>query len=97
MTFALRTLLILLLAAVLLTISQGAPAEIVRDRKQVYAFRSTHPCPANGSLHGACPGHVVDHIKALECGGPDRPSNMQWQTIAAAKIKDRTEHLCRKH
>ena len=35
------------------------------------------------------PGYVVDHIVPLACGGPDAPSNMQWQTIAEAKAKDR--------
>ena len=68
-----------------------------RDRTQVYKFRATHPCPANGSLHGACPGYVVDHIIALECGGRDIPQNMQFQTIAAAKLKDIQEHKCRIH
>lgn len=30
-----------------------------------------------------------------ECGGVDEPSNMQWQTIAAGKAKDKTERNCR--
>jgi hypothetical protein len=34
---------------------------------------------------------VVDHIKALKRGGADDPSNMQWQTKAEAKAKDRIE------
>lgn len=66
----------------------------IRSSTQVYRFRSTHPCPANGSKHAACPGYVVDHKQALECGGKDDPSNMQWQTVAAAKLKDKTERLC---
>lgn len=37
------------------------------------------------------PGWIVDHIKPLACGGTDTPSNMQWQTDAAAKAKDRVE------
>jgi hypothetical protein len=37
------------------------------------------------------PGHVVDHIIPLACEGPDTPENMQWQTIAEAKEKDRVE------
>jgi hypothetical protein len=41
------------------------------------------------------PGFVVDHIKPLECGGSDAPSNMQWQTTAAARAKDKTEARCR--
>jgi hypothetical protein len=43
-----------------------------------------------GFPHGR-PGYVIDHIKPLACGGVDAPSNMQWQTIAEGKIKDRTE------
>jgi hypothetical protein len=34
---------------------------------------------------------VIDHIVPLACGGVDSPSNMQWETIAAGKAKDRTE------
>jgi hypothetical protein len=41
-------------------------------------------------------GYVVDHIVPLECGGADVPSNMQWQTVAEAQIKGRTERNCRR-
>jgi len=41
-------------------------------------------------------GYVVDHIVRLECGGADVPSNMQWQSVQEAKIKDRTERNCRR-
>ena len=41
-------------------------------------------------------GYVVDHIVPLECGGADAPSNMQWQTVEQAKIKDRSERNCRR-
>jgi len=37
------------------------------------------------------PGHVVDHRVPLACGGPDAPSNMQWQTTEEAKAKDKVE------
>lgn len=43
-----------------------------------------------GHPHG-WPGHVVDHIVPLACGGTDSPSNMQWQTTEEAKAKDRWE------
>jgi hypothetical protein len=37
------------------------------------------------------PGYVIDHIVPLACGGADAPSNMQWQTIATGKAKDKVE------
>jgi hypothetical protein len=40
---------------------------------------------------GACPGYIKDHIRALKCGGPDAVSNMQWQTTADAKAKNKWE------
>jgi hypothetical protein len=34
---------------------------------------------------------VIDHIKPLSCSGADNPGNMQWQTVADAKAKDKWE------
>jgi hypothetical protein len=51
--------------------------------------------PSTGKTRGRCPGYIVDHVRPLECGGADAPSNMQWQTVAAAKAKDKTEGSCR--
>lgn len=47
----------------------------------------------SGYPHGR-QGYVVDHIIPLACGGKDVPCNMQWQTIAAGKTKDKTERHC---
>jgi hypothetical protein len=52
-------------------------------------FIRQHPCPS-GQTHG-CKGYVVDHVKPLACGGADAPFNMQWQTTADAKAKDKWE------
>ena len=68
---------------------------IKRSRVAISSFKKQHPCPATGKSVGRCPGYVIDHVKPLECGGTDAPSNMQWQTLAAAKAKDRTEAQCR--
>jgi len=35
--------------------------------------------------------YVVDHVQPLARGGADSPSNMQWQTRADAKAKDKWE------
>jgi hypothetical protein len=68
---------------------------IKRSRAVISRFKRQHPCPATGKTLGRCPGYIIDHVKPLECGGTDAPSNMQWQTSAAAKAKDRTEAQCR--
>jgi hypothetical protein len=60
-------------------------------------FQRQHPCPSTGRARGACKGWVKDHIIALECGGADSPDNLQWQTVADAKAKDKWERTgCRK-
>lgn len=59
-------------------------------------FQRAHPCPATGQHRGKCPGYVIDHIDPLCHGGADRPDNLQWQSVAEAKVKDRWERrLCR--
>jgi membrane associated rhomboid family serine protease len=69
---------------------------IKRSRAAKNAFEREHPCPSTGKNAGPCPGYVVDHVNPLECGGADSPSNMQWQTAANAKTKDKTEGKCRR-
>lgn len=56
-------------------------------------FVRMNHCPSTGRARGACPGWIVDHVKALACGGPDRPDNMQWQTVADARAKDKWERV----
>ena len=63
-----------------------------RDPAQRRAFVKANPCPATVKHSKAsCPGFVVDHKIALACGGLDRPENMQWQSKAEAKAKDKWE------
>jgi len=61
---------------------------IARSHSAVHRFEKQ-----TGHPHG-WKGHVVDHVIPLCKRGADRPSNMQWQTKARAKAKDRWE--CRK-
>jgi hypothetical protein len=53
--------------------------QIAQNPAPVRKFRATHPCPANGSLTGACPGYLVDFKKPLDHGGADTPANMRWR------------------
>ena len=54
-------------------------------------FEASHPCPSTRRRNGSCPGYIIDHVVPLACGGADAPGNMQWQTLAAAKAKDKWE------
>ena len=76
------------------SVRMGWTGKIKRSGAAKDAFKREQPCPANGNTSGPCPGYVIDHVKPLECGGADDPFNMQWQTIADGKTKDKTERLC---
>lgn len=80
---------IFLLLLVLATTETNA--EYHRSQKAKAIFKYTHPCPATGKTKGSCPDYIIDHINALACGGVDEASNMQWQTKAEAKAKDKWE------
>src|SRR4051812_43063916 len=82
---AIASVLLLVLAFVL-TLGKAYAETPRRDPHQRAMFMKQHPCPANGNTRGRCPGYVVDHVKPLCAGGPDHPSNMQWQTVRDAKI-----------
>ena len=76
-------------------VARNKHGRIKRSSAAKHAFERQHPCPSTGKTSGRCPGYVVDHVRPLECGGADAPSNMQWQTIAEGEAKDKTEGLCR--
>ena len=85
---ALKFVTILCIAALL---PLAADARIKRSQSAKVEFKASHPCPANGARKGPCKGYVIDHVKPLACGGADAPANMQWQTIAEGKAKDKWE------
>ena len=62
-----------------------------RSLKAKHDFKHAHPCPSTGKASGPCPGYVIDHVKPLCAGGADAPGNMQWQTRADSKAKDKLE------
>jgi len=89
-------LLALAVLALCLLPAAGLVGRPVRSKKVLSAFQRLHPCPSTGKTAGPCPGYVKDHIVPLACGGPDTVCNLQWQTVAAAKAKDRAERAgCR--
>lgn len=83
----------LLFVAILIALTvQALPvaASTKRSQTAIVEFKKAH-CLATGASKGPCKGYVIDHITALACGGADSPSNMQWQTVAEAKEKDKWE------
>lgn len=80
-----------LIILALLSISVQAEATISRSSYQVQLFRKATVCPSTGWKSPKCPGYIVDHIKPRCLGGPDKPSNMQYQTYQASLRKDRQE------
>jgi hypothetical protein len=84
-----QTMRCLVLALIL--ISYNASAEQHRSQKAKAIFKYSHPCPSTGRNKGSCPNYIIDHIKPLACGGLDDANNMQWQTKAEAKAKDKWE------
>ena len=71
--------------------ARTANGRIARSPAARRSFQASHPCPATGRTAGACKGYVIDHVIPLKRGGADVSSNMQWQTTAAAKAKDKIE------
>ncbi len=75
-------------------IDDEAQADAARQRA---LFVGKYACPVTGKHSEACPGWVVNYVKPLCAGGVDRQSNLQWQTVATAKRKEReAQKMCAK-
>jgi hypothetical protein len=79
-------------------VAQPSEARNPRSHAAKRDFVAAHPCPSTGSHKVKnCHGYVIDHVNPLCNGGPDAASNLQWQTMRDARIKDRWERaICRK-
>ena len=80
-----------LLCALLFAFPVVSEAHIKRSQGAKVEFKREQPCPTTGASKGPCKGWVIDHIKPLACGGADAAFNMQWQTVAEGKAKDKWE------
>lgn len=70
-----------------------------RSQALVRHFKRTHVCPSTGTVTSTC-HDIVDHIIPLclgpEAGGLDVLENLQYQSVAEAKAKDKIERqMCR--
>ena len=66
------------------TCTRDSKGRIARSRTATRDFQKAHPCPSTGRTTGPWKGYAIDHVVPLKRGGADAPSNMQWQTKAAA-------------
>jgi hypothetical protein len=72
---------------------------VPRSQAVLREFQKLYPCPSTGLTYGKCPGYIKDHDEPLcKCGKAcDAVWNIRWQTVAAAKEKDKREkEECRK-
>ena len=81
-----KALLLLMFAAIVAMNVPDANASTCRSTAAKHRFDVQQGYP-----HGR-KGYIVDHICALAQGGIDSPKNMQYQTIADSKAKDRIEN-----
>lgn len=81
----------IIVVAVLAGSCVHSEARIPRSHAAIDAFKRAHACPSTGRPRGRCRGYIIDHVIPLCAHGADAPRNMQWQTVAAAKVKDRGE------
>lgn len=69
-----------------------------RSQQAKHIFMRANPCPGgpDKGKTNRCRGYVIDHICPLACCGADSAWNMQWQTKAVSKEKDKWELNCKR-
>jgi len=65
--------------------ARDASGRIIRNEETKREFMRASAYP-----HGR-PGYVVAPVTPLKHGGTDTAANMEWQTLAQAKAKDKWE------
>jgi len=63
--------------------ARDAEGRIIRNEQTKREFMQ-----ASGYPHGR-PGYVVVPVTPLKSAGPDTAANLEWQTVATAKAKDK--------
>jgi hypothetical protein len=86
-----RMILLFLIATSLILLYQPADARAKRSQSAIVGFKQQHPCPATGASKGPCKGYVIDHVKALACGG----ANAKNRVRATTPIRYNAVHLWR--
>lgn len=87
------TVLGMLAVVLLMFLATVASAHVVRSETVKRQFMKTHICPSTGLYKLPCKNFVLDHVVPLACGGKDVVSNLQLQTVVAAKAKDKWERI----
>lgn len=94
--FRSRLIIVLVYVSAVHTVPSIAAALDTRSLKAEALFRLANPCPITGVSNGPCKGYVIDRVIPVVCGGVEESTNMQWQTLAAAREKDKWERIgCR--
>jgi hypothetical protein len=91
MNYLIFSLLFVAFAVSAECVIRDSDGKIRRSASVIRQFKASNPCPATGKIEKRCKGYVVDHIHPLCHCGDDKLYNLQWQTIADAKAKDKLE------
>lgn len=87
-----------LAASAVLVLASPSDARPAGTLAAVARFRQINPCPSTDKAAGRCPGYVVDYVVPPCAEGGNAVDNLQWLTLAQAKLKgDWEREYCRFH